>query len=288
MTDFIDEVQQSCLQGTDIRGNPDRYPIFNYNVVIEGVVVGIHYPGDPQNRSGKEIEYDVDPTSCLMRRLSNVIRADGGSGVDEADDTVLRAAKNSVQQGQAVNMDGSAGPPVGYTPRLSMDGDKVLVTFVNANVQRPVIIGVLKHPLNKVGFTDVRGEKLLTGADLVRRVRHRGTEFVVDADGNMSVDFGPHPDPQSQVGEKKKLTIHLGSMDLVFDNTGTSTLLTVDGGGSSDFAALASLVLSALQDFSAKFNSHTHLDPVSGSSPVPVPQISPPTTVASEVLEVKG
>lgn len=59
------------------------------------------------------------------------------------------------------------------------------------------------------------------------------------------------------------------------------------GKGASDFVALASLVLAALQDIASKFNSHTHVSAVSGSPTTPpgtvaVPiVITAPSTVAS-------
>jgi hypothetical protein len=111
-----------------------------------------------------------------------------------------------------------------------MDGDRVLLIFVNGNINRPVNIGVLKHPKSKVDVKDVRGKTLLDGDKLIERSRHRGTEVVHDEKGNVRVDFGP--DPKSKK-EEKTGTLHIGDLDVVVDSTKSPTEVRIankDGG----------------------------------------------------------
>ena len=217
-------VTQSALDRGDIRSNPD-YVNYHLNSIYEGVVVGIHYPGDKDNIKAQEITYDIDPTSISLTRVRYAPRVDVMAGVDDGDDSILRVATQCIQSSQTFNRDGGPGNNTPITPRSETDGDRVLFGFVNGNFNRPVIFGVLTHFQTRRGFNDVRGNALPKGGALLRRVSHRGTELLVDANGNVSVDFAPTPDTAKS--DKKTLTITLGSLTFTIDNMSAPTTLQV-------------------------------------------------------------
>lgn len=209
--------------------------------LVEGVVVGIHYPDDTTNRSQVEVEYDVDVTSVVgMGRLRNVPRGDVAAGIDDGDDNILRVANEEASGGQWVP-DGDSKRRRPPTPRYQSSGDRVLVGFVNGNAYRPVILGVMAHftsrmQVKKQPLKDVTG-KTLAGASekkRIRRTRHRGTEMVMDDSGNVTVNFAKTPDANGrETNDKKKLTLNIGDFEIRIDNSSSPTTceFKAKGGG---------------------------------------------------------
>lgn len=285
--------------------------------LIEGVVVFAHYPDDSTNQSKVTMEYDVDPTSVYgMNRLRNVARGDVAAGIDDGEDNVLRVAVGTAN-GQTVVLDGGQnGRP---TPRYETDGDRVIVGFINGSVSRPIILGVLPHFYPRMRergkpLKDVRGQPLPKGA-LFRRMRHRGTELVLDQKGNVTLVLGKTPDRNGKdTDDKKTLTLVLGDFTAVIDNTTSPTTVKVTGPNGAvfkltkdgleigvsptDYVALASLVkqeITALRGtvdaLVTKFNTHGHVVATTGTaaaqSGTAAPTTSPATPPAA-VQDVKS
>lgn len=214
-----DNTSQTALsKATDSRFFP---------ALIEGVVVGAHYPDDEKNRSKREMEYDVDVTSVFgMGRLRNVPRGDLGMGADDGDEHILRVANEEISGGQWVP-DGDRKSKRKPTSRHQSTGDRVLVGFVNGNPDRPVIIGVLTHVNTRVHgsglpLKDVTGKNLPKKP--IRRTRWRGTEMVLDEKGNVVVNFAKTPDANGRdTDDKKKLTLNIGDFEIRIDNSTSPT-----------------------------------------------------------------
>jgi hypothetical protein len=78
-------------------------------------------------------------------------------------------------------------------------------------------MGVLTNATTRMALNGVDGNELPKGGELYRRMRHRGTELVVDSKGNVSVTFGKTPD--SGKSDKKTMTISIGDLKLILDNS---------------------------------------------------------------------
>ena len=220
-------VQQTALQQY-LTNNPS----YQLGSLIEGVVVGVHYPDDATNQSKVCVEYDVDPTSVFgMTRLYRVPRGDISGGIDDRDDSILRAADATVGSGAfKPDTTPSGGAQEAATPRYQTTGDRVLVGFINNNVYRPVILGVLTHlyARNSSGqpLKDVKGN-VIAGKDKrkrVRRTRHRGTEMVMDEQGNVTVNFAKTPDQNGRdTNDQKALRLNIGDFEIRIDNSSSPT-----------------------------------------------------------------
>lgn len=222
------DTTQSALSKAHLSGTAG----FDFPYLIEAVVVGIHYKADKTNRSKKEIEYDIDPTSMFnLGRMRNVPRVDVMAGIDDGDDNILQVAKAAVANKKFVS-DGSKNSNDKPTPRYETTGDRVLVGFVNGNPYRPVIVGVLTHFYSRREFKKMDGTELPTGGKKIRRSRHRGTEVVRDEKGNVDIVFGKVPDDQGKDtsdSEKKVLSITIGDFVVTIDNSSSPTTANFKG-----------------------------------------------------------
>lgn len=275
-----------------------------YGALVEGVVVNVHYPDDASNRSKVEMEYDVDVTSVYgLGRFRNLPRVDVAAGVDDADDNVLRAADGTVGDGEWVP-DGDSKSKKKPTPRYQSSGDRVLVGFINNNPNRGVIVGVLTHFASRVHTSgqplkDMNGDTIAGGSkrERIRRTRHRGTEMVIDDKGNVKVIFGKTPNQKGKdTDDKKKLTITIGDLQVVIDNSSSPTKVDFklkDGnsiasmtkdefklGAADEPMVLGNKLASLLTDFINAYNVHQH----TGNSGAPTPMI--PDAMISKAAEV--
>ena len=190
---------------------------YGFNLLLECVVTAIHYPSDVDNRSGFEIEYDCDPIGLAHPRILGARRIDVASGIDDGDTNILRISKEPGSGSTKLNCDGS-GEGTPESDPAATDGDRVLVGFLNGNPRSAVIIGVLTNASTRMALIDVTGRTLPKGGSLYRRMRHRGTELVIDSGGNVSVTFAETPD--NSHSDKKMMTISLGDLKFIFDNSG--------------------------------------------------------------------
>lgn len=285
---------------------------YSFNTLIEGVVVGIHYPSEDENRGKNEVEYDVDPTSVFgMGRIRNVTRADIAAGLDDGEDNILRCADGAVGTAQwqsdtdPPQKGGIAGKKP--TPRYNSNGDRVVVGFINGNAYRPVILGVRRHfytRMHPVGepLKDINGKALSQAGALLRRTRHRGTEMVIDEKGSVTVTFGKTPDNAGKdTDDKKTLTLNLGKLTLLIDNANDPTTFEVkikDGasilklnkdsfnvGHDGESMVLGEKLESLLNNFLTAYSTHTH----TGNLGAPTtPPVVPVSDIQSSVPNIKS
>ncbi len=234
-------ISQSSLQ----TANPFAHlPSHRMHYPIEGVVVRVHFPLDPTNRSQKEIEYDVVPSSGLLRgvgRLCNVPLAVGLHGIDADQEIVLKPAGLVIPFG---TLDLST-----HGPCVDTDGDRVVVQFLNGAASNPIITHILSHaargrndgnmvpryagklelltpgPAGGSGYVFGSGQPGSTAAALQpvigdRQVHHsvNGTHLALDRNGDILIDMKPHPD------DSKGLTTGHVAKKLVVQNEGQDLL----------------------------------------------------------------
>lgn len=242
---MFDDDEEAVGQGSLPRANLDKYhPASRIYYPIEATVVGIHYPQDKENLSGREIEYDVQPLLPNFGVITNVPVSFGVHGlVDDEVITLTPASQVILQDAQAAQ---SQGAPT------TTDGDRVLVQFINGNFASPIITGILTHRQNgqidpvipkytgklevidagptddtaaPKGYVFGDGTPGSTQADLTphpgNRFQHKtlnGTHMAVDGLGNVFVNFKPHPD------DSKGLTTGNVTKKLVVQNEGKDLL----------------------------------------------------------------
>lgn len=162
----------------------------------EMVITARYYIDAPQNRSKRFVEYTCRDlhTSELYpgcRQLSAM------GGVDDGDDNTLRPATNLLPG--ATGVSGSGSIVNEQTPAAVVDGDQVLVGFIDGSRSRPVIMGVFRHSgSNTYGATTAEGERRLTqhkGTSLELKsdgtyviTAKGGSVIMLDTDGNVTVD----------------------------------------------------------------------------------------------------
>lgn len=143
---------------------------FSITGLREMVIVARYYVDDPQNRSKRYVEYTLRDvyTSELYpgaRQLSAM------SGVDDGDDNTLRPTTSLLP-----GVTGATGATANeQTPATDVDGDQVLVAFIDGSRSRPVIVGVFRHSASDYGATRAQGERRLT--------QHKETSIEIQKDG---------------------------------------------------------------------------------------------------------
>lgn len=209
---------------------------------IEGTVIHVHFPQDESSLSKNWIEYDVVPTVAGLGVFRNVPLALGVQGLLDAEEVLLKPAALIVASTSEAYTEAT------YGAAQDTDGDRVLVQFINGSFVSPVITHVLTHgqrtrsdkiqskydgklevltpgPAGDAGYTFGAGGAGATAVDLAAavgtRFRHNkinGTHLALDANGDVFVNFNPHPDDKRELATgavKKKLVIQNEGTDLL-------------------------------------------------------------------------
>lgn len=150
------------------------------------------YPGPTR---GVVVEIQTDPLTCtVLLARGGVVRApvaQRGSSVSNVSRWIPAAAQTNMVTGAAVRLDqsGVSPPPADIT---DLDGDIVLVDWIEGDIERPVITHSLEHPRGARGV--VATPPVLPDAPqrdqgtVERLVAHQGTTARIDHNGNVSVD----------------------------------------------------------------------------------------------------
>jgi len=154
---------QSGLLNTSLTGRAAGFTMIGMR---EAVVVSRRAVDEKGNRSRKAVEYD-----CRDLQTGDIYpacrRLDHMSGALNGDDDVLHPATN-LRTGAKNKLDRQ-------TPANQTDGDQVLIGFVEGSRNKPVIVGVFRHPDATYGAKVADGER--------RYTTHGGTSVEITSQG---------------------------------------------------------------------------------------------------------
>ena len=180
--------RQGMLHDVHLTG---RYAQFSFAGLSEMVVVAVHPVDDPENRSGKYVEYSLRDIHT-GEIIHGARRAGRRSGPDDGDEVVLRPATKNYSPGKSLDA---------FTPAREHDGDRVLVGFIGGSRRRPVILGTTPHESQSYGSTKLDGardfstlggtsiERRADGSVLILRTVEPGldTSILIGKDGNVVI-----------------------------------------------------------------------------------------------------
>lgn len=163
-----------------------------------GMVVATYAADDPT------VQGRTNPPQILcdvMMARGGILRAQvmqRGSSVSNVDRWVPRPVQTNIATGAAVKFtqDGLDPAPSNL---YDLDGDLVLVSYVGANYELPIIIGSIEHPRGTRGVptayavpTVAQGQPMpmQSAGDIGSRyVAHQGTQAQIDRAGNVRLDL---------------------------------------------------------------------------------------------------
>jgi hypothetical protein len=191
--------------------------------MCEGIVIAVYYPDEESRSWAKGTQKCV---TCDVRlvgvtgKAKYVPRAEvlqAQHGLHDEDLWIPRAAAQNIEGGSLVVQAKGTGAGTKLTPGESVDADHVLVTWLDNNPNRPVILPYcVPHPNTRRPLTSSQGR--------VRRIRHHGVQVEWDKDGNWTLDA---------TGAAKQV---LGAKGTETSNSGTGgkiTMTTKDGAGAT-------------------------------------------------------
>ena len=157
----------------------------------------------------------------------------------------------------------------------SLDGDFVVIAFLDGNANKPFILTGLTHP-GRVEKPPVWAAAVpgVSGTPKVKVIRHRGVRIEIDANGNVTIDAtGATSGVKTATG-----TEVIGTGGQITIIPGPTQTVKVGGAAATDFVALATLVKSDLDRLQQAFDAHVHVEaPIPGSTlpPTVVPGVIP-------------
>lgn len=245
----------------------ERYP-----GPVRGVVIAVRYADAEGPRTVTPPQVLCDVVLYQGGYLRHVPVLQRGAGVTNGSLWVPEPATRNLAADAPLAFDND-GTPQGFPASLDdIDGDHVVVDFLERSVHRPVIIGALPHPRGKASH--VSRERWLS---------HQGTIVRIDRRGDVVVDAraaGKHNDGETTVDDTGG-TVDVGirqGAEIVFRVDGVPMLrlradaqggLELDLGASPGFSVVLGERLQAL------FDAHVHPVP-QGSPTTGPPQPNPP------------
>lgn len=174
-------------------------------VILSGVVVQRLMPNESGNRSRTHVEYTIDPLTPNYRRIYNAVLATDNAGFYEGRDRLLRPSGRVIQGvSQQIN---------DTTSRNDLDGDHVIVQFLDGRYTKPIITGVLPHPQAAWRRTSSDG---IGPGQVEDRYKARGSSVLFDYRGNVLVDLATSDDPITPtLGADKEITITIDGQEVL-------------------------------------------------------------------------
>lgn len=166
--------------GLSSSGLSGQSPHFSLVGIREMLVIDTRYVDDtdPQSLASSNQTRSVVEYSCRDLMTGEVIhgvrRLTTRGGIDAGDEEVLHHANNllpDAKQSPAFSKASAA---------RDVDGDRVLVGFIEGSLHRGVILGSLHHPKAAYGAKRSDGER--------RYTLHKGTSIVIDKEGNYTIE----------------------------------------------------------------------------------------------------
>ena len=278
-------------------------------LTLRGVVTAVYaYDSDqPFNNSGDTglplngIYCDVITYGRHFNLIPRCLYVSSRKGMHEGDIDLPRAASLDVTR----ELDASSSAP------SNMDGDHVLVGFIENDLSQPYIVGFIPHPSSDIGNSEEElGVRMrLKEADgNPKLTKHRGAYYGIDPAGNYKVDTrkahsgvyqadGKEPVPTLN-GTNGNFTVDLpagstltvrvanGSTLLIDDKDGDATMTLGSGDRSvavaQELQTLYESLKSQFDAFNSQFVAHVHptaapgpASPPAGASPTQAPAWDP-------------
>ena len=184
-----------------------------------------------------------------------------------------------------------------------LDGDMVLVDFMEGNKDFPIIVGALPHERSNRVLTSGIGWREGSVAERGAPKRdeyythHYGAEVRINEQGDLLVDtVNAYADPATEdagaasgqvrfrIKDSQRLTVAIGDDEDVFEVWKDGGQLRVDlGEGATERIVLGDSFRTFLNNFfSVAFDTHTHVAPVGGSTGPP--NTAPVATMGDALL----
>jgi hypothetical protein len=282
-----------------------RNPLASQLRPFRGLVINTRVVGEEGQVRGYTVECDV----VLVRTnftLYNVPVMQRQHGVNNVHDLWVPRQSTRVIGDDAATLNlqrqhSRRGTRVGpATPLGDCDGDMVLLDFIEANPDYPIIIGALVHErTNRIvragdgwreGEVETRGnprrDELYT--------HHYGAEIRINEQGDVLIDsVGAYEDTSTEdasvssgqvrirVKDSQKFTVAIGDDEDVLEVWKDGAQLRIDlGEGATERLVLGDSFMSFLNNFfTSIFDNHTHLGVTTGpgTSGIPSPTFVSPT-----------
>jgi hypothetical protein len=252
-------------------------------MLLRGVVVAVYvYDAEQVFLNLPDVQINDIYVDVLLYGRNNVVLprvqwSSPRSGLHEGDIVIPRAA----------TLDTQSELNVQRSKPQAIDGDHVIVGFLEDDLTQPIVLGCIQHPSSDIGKTpeDPLGQRMRirSGDGNPRLWKHRGTAFGVDQDGNWKLDTriahsgvyeddGSEPAPTEDgsngntvidLQEGSTLTVRTGNGAtlLLTEKDGDATLTVGDGAVS---VAVADHLEALYGQLKAAFDAHTHTVPIVG------------------------
>ena len=178
-------------------------PQFSLLGIREALVLEVLYVDDPRNRGKCCVEYMLRDLQTAQIVENAVLQAIA-SGVDDGDETILRAAIQNTAGGDFNE----------YTRAKDTDGDHVRYAFTEGSSTAPAILGVI--PQRSATWAAKRQDgrrRLIRNAGTTLEIKSNGAFIVTRADTSLKID------------EDSNFTLkHKSGAQLTIDENGNVTL----------------------------------------------------------------
>lgn len=285
-------------------------------LLLRGVVVatyvtddGLHPFAEAEDGTPAAVYCDV---LCTYKQkpflIPTVLVSQERTGMHSSRIWKPRAAKLDVTE-SSMDLDKSTNP-------ANIDGDHVLVGFLDDNLNQPVILKALPHPSADIGNEDkdvgLRTRLKLADGD-PDLVRHKGSYYGIDTYGNFLIDLtkayvdddfqsdGKEPDiaedgsagnyqVRLMKGSTLTVIIEEGATLTVEDKEANATMTLGDGAKSAAVSEPLETLYGDLKTQLDIFKNHTH-PTGTGPSGTPTPPVTWPPwdgTIQSDRLKIPG
>lgn len=214
------------------KGSPARNPLRANGMTFRGVVVAVYVYDSPEGPN--TIDVGAQPNAlycdvlCYGRYegvIPRVLVTFDRSGMHEGEISIPRAAR--IAANETLDPD--------HTNPANMDGDHVIVGFIEDNTRQPYIQKYIPHPSSDIGNSSKpAGQrmrlKVLDGEP--RLWKHKGMVWGANADGNFQVDLTEAHSGSYQADGSEPPVAGDGSVGhfLVLLPAGSTAEVRIDGG----------------------------------------------------------
>lgn len=295
--------------GLNVRRKDERNDYHTWFGKYRGIVLNT-YVSDEGNRTPHRVVCDV----ILVRSMAfypNVPVQQPVHGVNNAQLWIPRPTTRDIG-GAPLNARLAPNSPGGSSPQpvndlAELDGDQVVVEFLEGRVAWPIITGALSHPRSNrtivAGPGWAEGDPSSRGAPQKDELyqHHQGTEVRINASGDLLIDTvgayedGATEDPSSgqgqirlRVKEDQRFTVEIDGVD-VFEVWKDGSQVVVDmGEGADERVILGDSFRQFFNDFlTNEYATHTHPTGVGPSGAPTQPATQMGEDVLSDLARVK-